>query len=64
VAREVRLRHLQGSYRAGAVIEVRVTKRGWIGKYTRIVVRRGKPPARRDLCLFPGSSRPRTCPAS
>jgi len=57
------LRHLQRSYRAGAVIEIRVTRRGYIGKYTRIVVRRGRPPSRRDLCLFPNTEAPRRCPS-
>jgi HrpA-like RNA helicase len=50
--------------RAGVRLKVTVTRRGFIGKYALIRLRRGRPPWRRDLCLFPGSSRPRACPAS
>ena len=60
---KLRLRHLQRSYRAGAVFEIRVTRRGYVGKYTRILVRRNRAPLRRDLCLLPGSSAPRQCPS-
>jgi PKD domain-containing protein len=48
---------------AGAVLKVLVTQRGRIGKYTRLSVRGGRPPRRKDLCIFPGSKRPRKCPA-
>jgi hypothetical protein len=50
--------------RAGTRIVITVTRRGYIGKHTVIVVRRGHPPARRDACLFPGSSKPRRCPSA
>ncbi len=46
---------------AGAIIEVRVTSRGFIGKYTRLTFRTGRAPARTDACLAPGSSRPVRC---
>jgi hypothetical protein len=49
--------------RAGVRLTITVTRRGYIGKYTVIVIRRGRAPSRRDLCLFPRSSRPRACPA-
>lgn len=49
---------------AGATLEVRVSKPGQIGKYTRIVIRKLKTPVRRDLCLVPGSSAPSKCPTS
>jgi hypothetical protein len=39
-----------------------VTRRGFIGKQTTLLLRRGKPPARKDECLYPGASRPRRCP--
>jgi hypothetical protein len=48
--------------RAGTRITVTVTRRGFVGKHTVILVRRGRPPARVDRCLFPGSARPRACP--
>jgi methionine-rich copper-binding protein CopC len=49
---------------AGVVIEVRVTKPGRIGKYTRFVISRGKAPRRTDRCLMPGRSKPVACPSS
>jgi hypothetical protein len=48
--------------RSGTRIIITVTRRGYVGKYTRIVLRRGKAPARLDRCLMPGSSRVRSCP--
>ena len=49
--------------RAGAVVEVLVSKAGVIGKYTRLRVRRGKLPERVDLCLDAAGVRPIACPA-
>jgi hypothetical protein len=49
---------------AGATLQVRVYKTGLIGKYTRIVIRKLKPPTRNDLCLAPGKSTASRCPAS
>jgi hypothetical protein len=60
----VRARPFERTLAAGTRLIVTVTKRRVIGKYTEIVVRSGRPPARRDLCLYPGSSRPRRCPAA
>jgi hypothetical protein len=54
-------RHL---LRPGTVIEIRVTARGEVGKYTRFVIRRGRPPKRTDRCLIPGSKRPVRCPSA
>jgi hypothetical protein len=48
--------------RAGAVIEVFVTKPGTLGKYTRLRVRRGRLPERVDLCLDAAGSTPIACP--
>jgi len=61
-ARVERLKRLQTSYRAGARIVLRVTKRGRIGKYVRITIRKDKRPSRRDACVWPGVRRPRACP--
>ena len=58
----VRVRALQRSYRPGATIEIRVTQRRKIGKYTRVKTRRGKAPLRIDRCLMPGRTRPVRCP--
>jgi hypothetical protein len=59
----VRLKAFELRYRAGSVIEIRVSRAGLIGKYTRFVVRRGKPPRRVDQCLSPGAKRGSRCPA-
>jgi PKD repeat protein len=61
-ARLVRFRGIRGRIARGTVIELFVTKPGTIGKYTRFLIRAGKAPARRDLCLPPGSTRPGRCP--
>jgi hypothetical protein len=51
------------SLAAGAVLEIRVTKAGQIGKLTRFIPRRGKLPRRTDSCLSTGE-KPIVCPAS
>lgn len=60
----VRLTKLLGTYRAGARIVFRVTRAGAIGKYTKIVVRKGRAPARQDRCLKPSATAPTRCPAN
>lgn len=64
VARKpVRLRTLERrALRPGTSIELFITAPGRIGKYTRFTVRRGKAPARTDLCLRPGGKKPTACP--
>jgi hypothetical protein len=59
----VHLRPFERVLRAGTRLEIRVTRRSFIGKYTLIVMRRGEPPMRRDRCLMPGSRRPVKCPS-
>jgi hypothetical protein len=49
---------------AGTIISVSVTKPAQIGKYTRWLIRGGKVPKRKDLCLYPGRSKPARCPRS
>jgi PKD repeat protein len=61
-SRPVRLRGLERRFGNGTVLEIRVTKAGRIGKYTRFSMRRGRAPLRRDLCLRPGTTRPSRCP--
>lgn len=56
--------HLQRFLRAGTTLEIRVSKAGEVGKYTRLTIRAGRPPARIDACLYPGSPAPRSCPAT
>ena len=60
--RPLRIRRLERSLGAGAVVEIRVTAPGRTGKYTRFVIRRNAAPARHDLCVSPASARPIHCP--
>ncbi|MCW2986104.1 MAG: hypothetical protein JWR63_3674 [Conexibacter sp.] len=61
----VRVTSIEGRLlRAGTVIEVRVTAPRRIGKYTRFKIRRDATPARTDLCLSPGRTRPTACPTT
>jgi hypothetical protein len=57
------LRRFERSLRAGAVVEVKVSRPGQIGKYTRFTVRRGKLPLRQDRCLSPSGEKPMECPS-
>jgi hypothetical protein len=60
----IRVRSLQRSYRPKTTIEIRVTQPGKIGKYTRVLTRKGKAPLRIDRCLMPGKTRPVICPTA
>ena len=57
-----RIRALERFLPAGVRITIRVRRRGYVGKYARIRIRAGKPPARRDACLISLDRRPATCP--
>jgi hypothetical protein len=60
----VRIRQLDGRLlRGGAVVKLFVTKPGTIGKYTRVKIRRARPPERLDLCLMPDQVEPVACPS-
>lgn len=61
--RSIRFRRLERRLRKGTKIGIRVTFPGQIGKYTSFIIRRNKRPARRDLCLRPGVTRPVACPS-
>jgi hypothetical protein len=58
----LRLKRYQRIYGPGAVIEIRITKTGAIGKFTRIRIKARSIPGRRDLCLMPKVAKPRRCP--
>ena len=47
---------------AGTRITLRVTRPERIGKYVRLRIRAGRPPARTDACVVPGTSGPSPCP--
>jgi Putative metal-binding motif len=59
--RAVRIPGLRRHLRAGAVVEIRVTMTGRIGRYTRFRIRDDRPPARMDRCLVPGKRTPVRC---
>ncbi len=48
---------------AGAVLQIRITRSGQIGKFTSFKIRRKKLPARADACLRPPSTSPSACPS-
>jgi PKD repeat protein len=56
-----RFRRFERRLRAGIRIAIFVRQTGRIGKYTRFLIRAGRPPARVDKCLVPGRSRPVSC---
>jgi large repetitive protein len=51
------------SLKAGAVLQIRVSRSGEIGKFTSFTIRRKKLPVRVDACLRPPSSSPSPCPS-
>lgn len=57
-----RIRRFERFLPARTRITIRVRRPGYIGKYVRVTIRAGKPPARRDACVVPGSRRPVECP--
>jgi hypothetical protein len=66
-ARMTTLVHLtpyQRLLRGNLRLEISVTRKGFVGKRTVITLRKGKAPARRDLCLYPGVSRAKSCKAA
>jgi hypothetical protein len=56
-----RLRKFERTWRAGTRLAVRVTKPGYIGKFTEFVIRRHAEPKRSDRCLTPGATQPGPC---
>jgi hypothetical protein len=59
----VAFRGLRRYLRAGTTLVVRVSQGDRIGKYTRFRIRRGRRPARTDLCLMPGAESGSGCPS-
>jgi hypothetical protein len=63
-AKMLRFRSLERKeLRSGVILTIYVTKPGVIGKFTQFKIRKGKPPARVDGCLAPGTTKPTQCPA-
>jgi hypothetical protein len=59
-----RFRQFERSLSARAVLEIRVSRTGEIGAFTRFVVRRRALPLRVDSCLDPAGIKPIACPSS
>jgi hypothetical protein len=58
-----RLRPFERPFRAGTQLTVAVAEPGFVGKVTRIVIRRQAAPRRTDRCLVPGAPHPVPCGA-
>jgi hypothetical protein len=58
-----RVRALEGRMVAGTKIVITISKRGYLTQKTTYTTRRRKGPARKDVCLEPGSKKGRSCPA-
>jgi hypothetical protein len=58
-----RIRALERFVRAGTVLQIRVTARATIGKYTSFRILANRQPRRVDRCLMPGRGAPAPCPA-
>jgi hypothetical protein len=59
-----RLRRFERDLRAGTRLTFTITKPGYVGKRTVILIRRGAAPWRRDRCLSPGASKAVRCEAA
>jgi hypothetical protein len=60
----VHLKPYERLLRGNMQLEISVTRRGFVGKRTVITLRTGKAPTRRDLCLYPGVRRAKSCKAA
>ena len=60
----VRFRAFERPMKAGVRIQIFVTQRGKIGKYTSFRIRLRRAPLRRDRCLASVSAKPLLCPSS
>ena len=60
----VRFKSMSRFLREGTILSVSVRKGGQIGKYTRWLIRGGKLPKRKDLCLFPNRRKAARCPSA
>jgi hypothetical protein len=60
----VRFRRFERFLRAGLALDIRISKPGKIGSFTRYAIRRHKLPVRSDSCLDPAGSKPIACPTA
>jgi hypothetical protein len=63
-AAALEFRRFERFLRPGVVLEIRISKAGEIGKYTRFAVRRRRLPARSDACVGSAAGKPIACPSS
>jgi hypothetical protein len=61
-SRRVRVGRFERHLRAGTRLQVKVSRPGYVGKWTTIVIRQGAPPRRSDQCLYPDRPSPVACP--
>jgi hypothetical protein len=59
-----RLRPFERELRAGTRLEITVSKPGFLGKRTVIVIRSGAAPSRSDRCVDPATQRVMRCPSA
>lgn len=60
---QIAFRRFERSLRAGVILEIRVSKPGELGKYTRFSIRSHKLPVRVDACLESANPAPIACPS-
>jgi hypothetical protein len=60
---QIAFRRFERSLPAGVILEIRVSKTGQLGKYTRFAIRRHLLPVRVDACLASWHPRPIACPS-
>ena len=59
--RTVSFPQLKRRLRAGVIIQILITKKGMIGKFTSFRIRSSTTPLRKDRCLLPGARNPTRC---
>jgi hypothetical protein len=57
-------RRFERRLRAGVLLQIVVSRAGYMGKYTSFLIRGNAPPVRHDACKKPGVARPVACPVS
>jgi PKD repeat protein len=63
-SKTIHFRRFERFLPAGVELQVSVTKKGMVGKYTRIKIRKLALPSRTDRCLLPDAKKPSACPAT
>jgi hypothetical protein len=61
-SKTVRVRQFERRLRSGTVLEIYVTKPGFVGKHTRFRFTSNRTPLRTDRCADTPGGRPHSCP--